>query len=715
MKYAPYRSSYKTADYRPTVRRIISVDGEGDNIPDTGEAIEPQAYTLLAFSDDNGYSGVLQHDDSRWTNPKSDVTNYGLRTVQCLEFLLGIKRSRSDLVIGFSITYDATMILRDLTVAQWKEIADTGRTRFGKYLIEFMPKQYFRVADTTVEYITMNGDVRYTRDVKVWDTFAFFQSSFVVVLEKAAKGVLDPERVAFIADMKSKRSDLASQSVETVQAYCLAECEYLSIIFRDLLVQLDRIGYAINRYYGPGPVVMKFFESIDLTDYMADINYAGYVGGMPECIPLKAYYGGRFEISRVGFCGDGWNNDLNSAYPAAMTQLPCLKHGVWERVSEFTPGYHGFYKVGSKTTGQWAPFPFRVGKHPKRGELRTSSHAPEFINPEISEGSILYAHGGIRWVGNEEVKVALKHFTPEQIPIYDGWIWKPSCDHKPFAKIADLYEQRLIAKRNGDGIEKAYKLIINSGYGKTAQGIGWVAIASAFGEYLEDRDGYKAPKYQSYPWASWITSYTRAAVTDVALTHPDAVISIATDGIITTERLTELPISKKLGDWDEKEISHIWLGMPGIYTYDSVGEGTQEDFKRRGFNAKHFPSEYLRASWNNGDWSVKNLPEEGFNYGDSENTMRAFVPLRQAVKRTDIKGIYGKWVPTSKTLNFYPKKRMAFESLDSHDGTVVDTSPWIIDDSDVSLPYSPKQTWEEVATQSYEDADLYYLESDDSI
>jgi hypothetical protein len=712
--YPPYRSSYKTLGYRPTVRRIIGVDGEGDNIPDTGEKIEPQAYTLLAFSDDSGYSGVLQHDGSRTVNARTGVTNYGLTTVQCLEFLLAIKTRRTDLLVGFAITYDATMILRDLSVKQWQEIADTHKTLYGKYLIEHIPKQFLRVADTTRDYVNERGQVHYLRDVKVWDTFACYQTSFVTVLENAAEGVLDADKVAFIADMKSKRSDLASQSVETVQTYCLAECEYLANIFRDLLVQLDRAGYAINRYYGPGPVVMKFFESINLKAYMADIDYTGYVGGMPEVIPLRAYYGGRFEISKVGFCGNGWNNDLNSAYPAAMIQLPCLKHGVWERVTQYTPGYHGFYKVGSKTTGQWSPFPFRVGKHPKRGEQRTSHHAPEGINPEISEGSILYAHGGIRWVGHDEVRVALKHFPADSIPIFDGWIWKPSCKHRPFAKVADLYARRLTAKANADGIEKAYKLIINSGYGKTAQGIGWTVL-STHDEIMSDRDGYKPPKYQSYPWAAWTTSYTRAAVTDVALSHPNSVISIATDGIITTEPLKELTVSKKLGDWDEKEITDIWLGRPGIYTYNSVGETPKEDFKRRGFSAKHFPADYLRDSWRNGNWNVTNMPEEGFDSGDSEKTMRAFVPLRQALKRKDIRENYGKWVPISKTLTFYPIKRVAYASLDSHDGTVVDSEPWVLSDDDISLPYKPKQTWEDLDNTAFEDADMYYLESDDSI
>lgn len=712
-----YKSNYKTREWEPQVRRIISVDGEGDNIPDTNEAIEPQAYTLLAFSDDRGYRGHLSHDGNRKFNPKTGVSNYGLSTVDCFEFLLSIKKHSSDLVVGFAITYDATQILRDLPTATKAKLASNGNVMWGKYRIEFTPKQSLRISDTTSAAVQLDGSIKYTRDIRVWDTFAYFQQSFVAVIEKAAEGVLDPKQVEFIAHMKAQRNNLATQPAEEVLKYCYAECEYLSIIVRDLLTQFDRIGFPLNRYYGPGPVVMKFFESIRLSDYMPEISALGYAGGMPECIPMRSYYGGRFEISQIGFAGTGYNHDINSAYPAAMTQLPCLRHGHWERTREYKPGLYGFYKVGSRTEGLWAPFPFRVGKQPKRGETRTNHHAPEILNigdgmSSVTEGSIIYAHGGIRWVGHFEVSVALKHFSEDQIPIYDGWVWHPACKHRPFKAIADLYEKRKIAKKKKDGIEKAYKLLINSGYGKTAQGIGWAEIITQ-SEVLSAREGYKPPKYQCYAWAAWITSFTRAAVTDIALTHPNDVVSIATDGIISKKRVEEIPISGKLGEWDEKAVHDIWLGMPGIYTYTADGEGESEDFKRRGFSAKHFPPEYLREHWKAGHWTVPNKPEDGYDPIDPDKTMRAFVPLKQAVKRSEVEEIYGKWAPTSKELNFYPVKRIAFESNDCHDGTVVDTMPLIIDHAVVSKSYEPKQTWQEVASSAIEDADIYYLEEED--
>lgn len=721
------RSNYKTPEWNPRTRRIITVDGEGDNVSGTGQESEPHAYTLLAAADDHGWKDHIARTVSGKPSGAGYVENYGLSTAECLEFLLGLKQNRSDLLVGFSITYDSTMMLIDLPRSAHEDLSARGVATWGKYRIEWTPKQSIRVCDMTSRYVDSGGQERYRRDVRVWDTFAYFQKSFVAVLEDAKEGVLDPGRVAFIADMKTKRGDFASQDDETILRYCYAECEYHSIIVRDLLVQLDRAGFAPNRYYGPGPVVMQFFDKIRLRDYMPDITSGGYVGGMPECIPMKSYYGGRFEVSKIGFCGDGWNHDINSAYPAAMVTLPCLRHGHWERVRQFEPGAWGFYKVGSNTTGKWAPFPYRVPRKAVAPDCVKHLVGDEESGTGPAEGAILYAHGGIRWVGHAEVEVAVKHYGAGRIPIYDGWVWRPDCDHRPLREIGSLYAKRQKAKDAGDGIEKAYKLIINAGYGKTAQGIGWSVIESLTtgrDEVLSSRDGYQPPKFQCYAWAAWITSACRAMVTDIALGSPDDVLSIATDGILTTRQLKELPISKRLGDWDEKQANGIWIGMPGIYTYESPGkQGVKEDFKRRGFSAKHFPADYLRDHWKTGTWHVKNRPEPDYVPTIEGKTMRAFVAIRQAVKAKDPSAVYGRWLPTSKELDFYPLKRIALgspaeldgKSIDEpvspvdHPGTVILTAPITLPADAVSAPYKPKQTWEDVMREAQEDADLYYL------
>jgi hypothetical protein len=56
----------------------------------------------------------------------------------------------------------------------------------------------------------------------------------------------------------------------------------------------------------------------------------------PSLIALAsaAYYGGRFEVTRIGAIGGPiFDYDINSAYPDVMRDLPCLEHGEWREWS----------------------------------------------------------------------------------------------------------------------------------------------------------------------------------------------------------------------------------------------------------------------------------------------------------------------------------------------------------------------------------------------
>src|SRR6185312_6510244 len=45
----------------------------------------------------------------------------------------------------------------------------------------------------------------------------------------------------------------------------------------------------------------------------------------------SSYYGGWFEIFAHGHIPEvTWEYDINSAYPAIISRLPCLSHGRWE-------------------------------------------------------------------------------------------------------------------------------------------------------------------------------------------------------------------------------------------------------------------------------------------------------------------------------------------------------------------------------------------------
>jgi hypothetical protein len=134
------------------------------------------------------------------------------------------------------------------------------------------------------------------------------------------------------------------------------------------------------------------------------------VGDAASC----AMYGGRFETTAVGsVIGDVTEYDLNSAYPAAMADLPCLVHGRWAR----TRTNHGPIAVSHLS------FRHDVGDgpgvcHPLPVRRRT--------------GELFYPREGRGWYWRAEYDRPGLEVTADVT-----YSWRPDgCECRPFAWVA---------------------------------------------------------------------------------------------------------------------------------------------------------------------------------------------------------------------------------------------------------------------------------------
>lgn len=683
------------------IKQIVSVDGEGNDIDGV------HAYTMICAADDRGFEKALIHDGSRRERDETRMANYGLKTEEILEFLLDCRKTLNTLVVSFAFGYDVTKLLSDVPEDVLRKISDAGGnepTRWGKYEIRYRPKKWFEVTDLSAGKVRTGDRSQYRRQVRVWDVFTFFQSSFVNALW-GAKELFDTSFIRTIADMKAKRSQFENESTEDILAYCYSECRYLSVLCRDLLSHMDHVGLRPNSFDGPGALASTWFTQEGIKDY---ISFAG----LPEDVALAGYYGGRFEISHVGYIGDAWAYDINSAYPHITRNLPCLVHGKFRKTDRFEPEKIGIYRVGALTYGnRWAPFPFRVPKEmsKERREENKANGVPSKAESDrnislLTEGTVCYPHGGIRWAWQDEVAVAIKHYGADAIPVLEGYVYDQKCNHKPFAKLTSLYEERKQLKRAGNGAQKVLKLLINSLYGKTAQSIGWRLVKTRTGEWTAER-----PPFQSYIWAGLITSGCRAMVLDLALQNGADVVSFATDGIISRTKIEGVENSEELGEWEAEQYRNVYLFQSGIYTYESYDKVLDEDMnptgkkewkqhtKTRGFALRDLPASKIMEAWNDGAWYVETEP---YNHVTGEGP-RAFIPLKLGLQRSDPLSIIGEWVPAKKRISFDPSKRagryiIGDDYMPDREGNLFLTDPYEIPEDAVSSPYVPKQTWEDV-------------------
>jgi hypothetical protein len=742
-------------DRKAATRLIIAVDGEGKNLPFPNDGyIHPDAliaergwhsYTLLAASDDTGKSKTLVGPvDTRTARSDTLARNLGLSTRDCLDFLLGLPRDA--LVVGFYFSYDVVKIVADLPLPNLQELATGKRpgtadhptiknaaqyhavidklsakfhmpakalisadfvsaeaTVWDRYAIQYTPRKKLKITDLAAgrTYDKVNKRYVWNRQVIVWDVFGFFQKSFVSALQDA-KGICPPEIIKRIKAMKDQRGDFANLPDDKIIAYCLEECYYLAKLVRDMLIHIEKLGLVLNGWDGSGAIARAWMRREKIKDFKSETN-------LPPEVALGGYFGGRFEVSELGRIGKCYSYDINSAYPAIATNLPCLAHGGFKQLQaddngrvQYQPGRFGIYFAGSQTSGRFAPFPFRFDA------------VPDMMNT-IKPKSVYYAHGGKRWVWQDEIRVAIKHFGSDAIPLYDGWVWEPTCNHKPFSMVPDLYADRAKLKALGDGAEKVIKLLINSIYGKTAQSIGWSI----------GRDGIpKPPPFQSFIWAGMITSGTRAMILD-AIMQSDTV-SIATDGILSRTPIPSLTLSKALGDWGDDIVTDTYLFQSGVYTMlnpsvkckeseEHAGispDPCQRIYKTRGFSAKEIPAQALIDAWDTGNSDCFTV--------SPENEATRFVPLRAGTIRNNPLDYIGQWVSSNHDVTISHNRRMPQYQLDGS-GLPVETfgasfpsEPYTLPIDLESAPYVPKQTWEDVEAERMESGDYLEWEPEDT-
>lgn len=517
----------------------------------------------------------------------------GLSTLECLNFLADLPKEA--LKFGFSFTYDINMMLGDLSRADLVRLSASKVTTYRGWRIWHVPGKRFSIWHKP----TGRGCV-------VWDVFPFVQCSFVRWLTDWK--LADETTLETLAAMKDLRADFDTVSVDEIKRYCLQEVRYLQLGVETLLDLAAGSGIKLRSYYGAGSIAQALLAKHEVKRYLPlalpPEIFNKSEGGSEHGIAVEAYYGGRSEMSIIGrLNGPLHIYDINSAYPSAMPDLPCMVHGDWIRGGQWDA--FSLVKVlwnVPKEGAWWGPFPMR----PLRGSIR-------------------YPLDGSGWYFGVEVDAARGAF-PGCIDVLDSWSWKPSCTHRPFAWVPYLYRERLALKSAGDRRHILLKLGLNSLYGKTAQSVG--------------RGTYRCPL-----WAGAITASCRAQILRAVAQNPEAILSIATDGICSQSPL-DLEVGDGLGQWDYRVVDWAFFAQCGVYFYGV--DGGSEVRKSRGFLAKELDLPTIESE----------LRTAGI-FGKVHVKARRFVGYKTALNRSDW-SLWRGWHELEKVmvLNPMPRRRL---------------------------------------------------------
>lgn len=463
----------------------------------------------------------------------------GLSTMDCLEFLTRDIRPRGTARIFFAFGYDVAHIVRDLTPDQITRLyhpdENENGVNVGPYNLFYIPRKILR--------ITKNRK-RYT----YYDVFSFFNMSFIKALKKYLPNESIPQA---ITEGKAGRAFFGSWDMADIISYHAAECVYLEKLMSTIASLLDETYEGIPKlkprgWYGPGAVANRLLGGLEVGRMVWPERE--YSEKMIDVFS-RAYFGGRIEAPQIGTTTETvYRNDIRSAYPYHMANLPLLKwRREWIRSPQFNPDTFGVWRIQWDITGNPADYPL-PGPLPWRDD----------------KGKILFRASGDGWYWTPEVSAVVDLF-PEYVRIVDGYYMEPPYEYPLKETITLLYEMRAQLKKDGDPREYPVKIALNSGYGKLAQ-----------------RDG--VARYRSLAWAGYITSGCRAQMLRAMMIEPGAVLACLTDGLLTTAQLP-LDYGPALGQWEQDKYQGAKIILPGIYQL-GTGNGTVK--KWRGYNVSHF-------------------------------------------------------------------------------------------------------------------------------
>lgn len=468
----------------------------------------------------NGLAHLICDSHGRYINPCSFD--------DCLHFLC-CDSTRGFTSFFFNLKYDFQAILKWLPAEYWEIIYHTGKIDYvsdgKKYEITYIPKKLLSIK-------CKRG--KKSEKWSFYDIAQFFHMS----LENAAQKYLGMGKQKHKYDLS--KLEMHHFTEFDMITYCQRDAVLTQMLAEYWVKICHDGGLYPSNFCSPASIASQYFKAKvkipAINPFFEDDNKPLLK------IAWESVSGAFISCYKRGFFPEVHEYDINSAYPAGIAELPDLSKGRF------------FYSKGKPTKNAllgWMKC--RVTIMPgDRGD-----YCP--CIPIQRENLPNYYPLGVF-----ETNITLLEF----LEFSKFWDIKPIegvyfCSDNPtylYREIVnDLYNTRQLT--TDENVNMFIKTILNGYYGKHL-------------EKHPDRDENSKTFGKSITgslfnpfYGSYILAQARLKAFDLmSRIEPEKIVACFTDSVFTTEELTWLPTSKKLGDWGYVQKGEMVILGCGVYT-----------------------------------------------------------------------------------------------------------------------------------------------------
>lgn len=521
------------------------------------------------------------------------------------------ERFRGKCNVFFNLKFDASVLLKVLPEEKAEQLRIMGETVYQNYEIKYIPGKFLRITD--------NNGHKY----EYFDVAQIFGDS----LEGATESWLE-EGEKNKEDIDTSKFDsqrYIDKHYKKIKKYARNDAEITRQITLRLFDEAERNqNIPCGRPYSTGYLASQY-----LTQRLP--HPIGYGPDKMQKLAWESYSGGRFEVFKRGNVADIIGPDINSAYPANLSELPDPSSLTWAGTHSQNIGLedireadYGFIRAKIWTNPSKKIQPFAVKINGKQ-----TYPALEGVNLTTIKDTFFFALDN-GYIDNFEIQEAIVGNTTSQT-------------RYPFDFMEEKYDERKkLEDKDNYNAAGTIKIYLNSVYGKMLQ-TNWDVtdydIEASVNEEESDsrvridrRTGIAyREKLRAGTWFNpFIGTYTTGlcrlqlhkTVEELGLV--DDTIMFATDCImVDRDAYEDSDFDKKiandtqsykeqLGRWDMDYTGEGFVIGSGVYQVEKESGGQKTTTRGFGNLEKHDLVKRAREA-GDGPIETKNLRPIGFN------------------------------------------------------------------------------------------------------